>query len=119
MDANPQSAEGLKLGMLLRIPVVEGRNANTQQLQKANDYIYHIVEKGQSVFYIASKYNVDVESIYKNNVGTKEVLLEGAEIRIPKEIIEEKAQVVEHDNEKYSYLCGKTLRESLLFAAVI
>ncbi len=84
LEENPSAAFGLKLGQIIKVPVIKGRNSTQEQLQNEK-YIYHTVEPGQTVFYIANKYRVDKQDIYDNNPGSEETLLLGTIIKIPKQ----------------------------------
>ena len=58
--------------------------AFTQINAQANDsYFLHTVEKGQSLYSIASMYNVPIDSIVEANPGSKETIKAGAQLRIP------------------------------------
>ncbi|WP_430809364.1 MULTISPECIES: LysM peptidoglycan-binding domain-containing protein [unclassified Carboxylicivirga] len=83
LEVNPAVALGLKEGQLVRVPVIKGRNNTAAQLN-AEQYIYHTVEKGQTAYYIAKRYRVELEDIYANNPGSRQQLLEGVIIKIPK-----------------------------------
>ncbi len=88
VEANPDVANGLKEGQLLKIPVITGRNSTYDELLGSGKYIYHTVEKGQTVFYISHKYNVPKSVIYENNRGSDKQLIEGTIIKIPVDKIE-------------------------------
>jgi len=49
------------------------------------DYFFHTVERGQTVFSISRKYHVTVDDIYKLNPGSREGIKTGARLKIPKE----------------------------------
>ncbi len=83
LEANPEVAFGLKEGQLIKIPVISGRNSNVEELQ-ATEFIFHTVEKGQTVYFISRKYDVPLEVIYKNNPGSDQQLINGTIIKIPK-----------------------------------
>lgn len=51
--------------------------------QEGNSYFLHRVEKGQSIYSIASSYNVSVAEIIKLNPGCNEKILLGQDLRIP------------------------------------
>ncbi len=80
---NPEAAEGLKLGQIIKLPVIQGRNSNQAELDESSDYLYHTVDSGQTLFFISHKYGVDEEEITKLNPGTDKVLLYGTQLRIP------------------------------------
>ncbi len=83
LDANDDMDELLKVGQILRIPVIPGRNSTGNELNNAASYIYHTIEKGQTAYFISQKYKIPLDTIYKYNPGTKQGLLEGAVLIIP------------------------------------
>ena len=84
IDANAESTkEGLKVGQILRIPVVEGRNTSKEEI-KSDDFVYHKVDTGETVFFISRKYDVSIRDIVSNNPGSDKVLSIGQELKIPK-----------------------------------
>ena len=88
LEVNPDISSGLKAGQLIKIPVISGRNSNEQELKGSENYIYHTVEKGQTVFFISQKYHVPEDVIYANNPGSRQKLIEGTIIKIPVDKIE-------------------------------
>ena len=88
IEVNPDVANGLKEGQILKIPVISGRNSTYDEMLGSGKYIYHTVEKGQTVFYISHKYNVPKSVIYENNRGSDKQLIEGTIIKIPVDKIE-------------------------------
>ncbi len=77
--------EGLKVGQVICVPVVEGRNANENEL-KSDKFFYHKVDSGETVFFISRQYDVTLKDIYDNNPGSDEVLSIGQELKIPKKV---------------------------------
>lgn len=58
--------------------------AFTRISAQANDsYFLHTVEKGQSLYSIASMYNVPIDAIIKANPGSEDRIKAGAQLRIP------------------------------------
>ncbi len=82
-EANPKSILGLSPGDILYIPVIDGRNSSLREINASDDFIYHTVQKGQTWYYLSSKYNVSIADIKKHNAGTDNELLIGAIIKIP------------------------------------
>ncbi len=78
-----ETKEGLKVGQIIRIPVVKGRNSDKEEV-KNNDFIYHKVASGETLFFISRKYGVSINDIVKNNPGSDEVLKLNQELKIPK-----------------------------------
>ncbi|GAO31908.1 LysM-repeat proteins and domains [Geofilum rubicundum JCM 15548] len=85
LDANEDISESLKVGQILRIPVISGRNTSEGELDKSRTFFYHTVEKGQTAYFVSRKYDVPLEVIYANNPGTENGLTVGAILRIPVE----------------------------------
>ena len=104
LEVNDDITENLKVGQIIRIPVISGRNSDTKEIDKSRSYIYHTVEKGQTAYFISRKYNVPLEVIYNNNPGSREKLSEGTIIKIPAgdSISENKTQEIKSD-ENYVY----------------
>ncbi|WP_439184743.1 LysM peptidoglycan-binding domain-containing protein [Carboxylicivirga taeanensis] len=90
LEVNPAAAFGLKEGQLIKVPVIKGRNSTQEQLN-TGEYIYHTVEKGQTAYYIAKRYKVDLQDVYNNNPGSEQQLLVGAIVKIPKKDVEDAA----------------------------
>ena len=83
LEANDDITENLKIGQIVRIPIISGRNSDDKEINKSRSYIYHTVEKGQTAFFVSRKYNVSLDVIYNNNPGSRERLVEGAILKIP------------------------------------
>jgi len=83
LDANKDVSGSLKVGQILRIPVISGRNTSDVELDKSRTYFYHTVERGHTAYFVSRKYNVPIEVIYNNNPGTENGLIVGSILRIP------------------------------------
>ena len=82
--SNPDAFEGIKAGQELKIPVESGQTPIGNQLQSAQ-YIYHITEKGQTVFWLTQHYNISQEELYKYNPELEHSVLQaGQVVTIPK-----------------------------------
>ncbi len=82
-DANPKSIFGLKPGDVLHIPVIKGRNTDSSQIEDSNEFVYHTIEKGQTLYFLSRKYNVTIDDIKKYNVGADQNLIIGSIFKIP------------------------------------
>ena len=111
LEVNPEVAKGLKAGQLIKIPVISGRNSTEQELKGSGKYIYHTVEKGQTVFYISQKYHVPKDVIYENNPGSRQRLIEGTIIKIPVDKIEKKGT----DAKKGNFVMHKVRSKETLY----
>ncbi len=98
---NPEAAQGLNLGQVLKIPIIPGRNSNTTELNRNDKYIYHKVEKGQTLFFISKKYNVDQKEIIALNPGVDKSLRIGYELRIPVKEVKEEKQTPQDTNQNF------------------
>ncbi|MCU4157637.1 LysM peptidoglycan-binding domain-containing protein [Carboxylicivirga sp. A043] len=96
LEVNPSAAYGLKLDQLIKVPVIKGRNSTEAQLN-SEEFIYHTVEKGQTAYYIAKRYRVDLQDIYDNNPGSDQQLLVGAMIKVPKKEVRHVNYTVSED----------------------
>jgi LysM repeat protein len=99
LEVNPSIAFGLKVGQIVKVPVIKGRNSTEEQLN-SEAFIYHTVEKGQTAYYIAKRYRVELKDIYDNNPGSDQQLLLGTIIKIPKKNVPESEFKV--DDEGYT-----------------
>lgn len=76
---NKGAATDLKTGSVLKIPVMaEIKTAGTQQ-----EFIYHTVEKKQSLYSICKQYGLPESEIIKYNPGVKNGLKAGSILKIP------------------------------------
>jgi len=81
---NPDAFEGIKIGQELKIPVNSGETPAGNQIQSAQ-YIYHITEKGQTVFWLTQNYNISQEELFKYNPELEHSDLQaGQVVTIPK-----------------------------------
>lgn len=80
---NPDVKNGLKKGETIRIPKVEKENA-VPVTAEDNRYIYHTVEKKETLYSLSKKYNVTLEEIYELNPEAKDGLKKDQILRIPK-----------------------------------
>ena len=61
---------------------------NEQQIvfspnEQRDDIFYHTIERGQTVYAIATMYGVSVEDIYRLNPGSEDGIKAGATLRVP------------------------------------
>ena len=81
---NPDALESIRIGQELKIPVEADNSPAVNMLQSAQ-FIYHITEKGQTVFWLTQNYNITQEELYKHNpVLEHSELQAGQVITIPK-----------------------------------
>ncbi|MBI4647977.1 MAG: LysM peptidoglycan-binding domain-containing protein, partial [Bacteroidia bacterium] len=81
---NPDVFNGIKIGQVLKIPVIPGKNSTKEEILYSDDYMLHKVEKGQTAYSIAKKFNISVEEIYKHTPEAEKGITIGQTIKIPK-----------------------------------
>lgn len=86
---NPGIENGLSLGQVVKIPVIEGRNSSENEIEGSHNFIYHKVEKGQTLFFISRKYGVSKEDIIALNPNSATTLAIGTDLKIPNKVDQE------------------------------
>lgn len=81
---NPDAADGLSIGELLRIPLVSREKIITNDLRKGEfRYIFHIVKNGQTLYGISRIYSVPLDDLKKANPEWVNGLKPGQYLKIP------------------------------------
>ncbi len=73
----------IPLFLLSLIGTLRASGQTDNAAQEVVQCVYHKVEKGETIYGIAKKYNADVNQIFKLNPGSKDVLWAGATLLIP------------------------------------
>ena len=99
---NPESRNGIKPGVILKIPTGKDQNPSTEELQipSGKKSFYHIVKKQETLYSISKMYKVDISDIKSINPGMSESLQEGQTIQIP--VIENYSNFQDSDNDNFS-----------------
>ncbi len=86
---NPEVANGLQIGQGIKIPQKSEVLAENNTVPKDTaKYVYHKIEKNQTLYSISRQYNVSIDVIYQANLELETKGLKNGEfIRIPKNII--------------------------------
>lgn len=92
---NPSARSGIRAGDTLtisepRVITVEEKepedtmeNESEESLKEGNEYVYHTVASGETLYNIAIKYDTRVEDLYRLNPGiTPEILMAGETLRV-------------------------------------
>ncbi len=110
MTINNKTTTSLNVNDALRIPIKNVIKPVIQKPEYSGEYIFHTVEKGNTLFALHKKYGVDIADIIKLNPATEKGLSIGTVIRIPK-IKEEKQEPVlpqpHFDDDYYYYIVQK------------
>ena len=79
---NPELSNGLKTGMVIRIPMgfVEFQGKN--ESPKRNASIEHLVKAGETAFSIAKKYGLTTDELFRQNPESRAGLKVGAVLKI-------------------------------------
>lgn len=82
---NPDAFEGIRIGQELKIPVDANEAPNGNTLQSAQ-FIYHITEKGQTVYWLMQNYHISREELFRYNPDLEHSDLQaGQVVTIPRE----------------------------------
>lgn len=110
---NPDAADGLSIGEMLRIPLVSREKIITDDLQEGEfRYIFHIVKKRQTLYGISRIYSISPEDLKKANPEWVDGLKPGQYLKIPMKPEEPaKAQISQDvkDGKKHIVSQGETL----------
>lgn len=92
-------------GQPIKIPIVENNEKSDISLYglSKNDFHYHKVKQGQTVYFLTKKYNVPADIIYKFNPEAKSGIKTGQIIKIPKKNALKKILETPEFDEKYIY----------------
>jgi LysM repeat protein len=102
---NPGVQNSMPAGMTLRIPVDKVKNAPKEATKPAVDegWLKHVIQKGETMYFLAKKYDVSIDSIPLVNFGLPDGLRVGDTINIPIRIAKEsEANVYNYIKEKLS-----------------
>jgi len=80
---NPAAAATLQADQVLKIPVVEEQE-KPGRVYDDDDYYYHLVRPGQTLFFLATRYSVKVDEIIDHNPGSEKRIRIGSILKIPK-----------------------------------
>lgn len=110
---NPSVALGLRPGQALKIPV-SPVNEKQRIPGETEDFIFHKVESGETIFRISKKYDVATETILDNNpdININDISV-GTIIKVPKQ----KYQVQEerYEFQKQEFLFHKVERKETIY----
>lgn len=111
---NPTVAFGLRPGQPLKIPVYPGK-PEPKAPGETEDYIFHKIESGQTLYSLAKEYEITVDEIMDHNTGISiDDIAIGTIIKIPKrkyQVREEKFEFAEQD-----YIFHRIKRKETLYS---
>ncbi|MCF8218796.1 MAG: LysM peptidoglycan-binding domain-containing protein [Bacteroidales bacterium] len=109
---NPEVAEGLKAGSVIKLPkpykteTAESKPAVAKQ-DTSDKYLKHKVAKGETLYNLSMQYSIAIDELKKHNPQLKEGLKAGQVLRIPVESRKE--------DEQFVFLKEKEFLDSLAF----
>ncbi|MBN1339986.1 MAG: LysM peptidoglycan-binding domain-containing protein [Bacteroidales bacterium] len=110
-NANPEIAEAIKTGQSLYIPATK-KEIPEEEVEAVKDsddgFIKHTVTSGETLYAIAHKYAVEIDTLKHYNPGLSEIINQGQMIRIPVSD-EQRTFIVHHSytKEKLESIAGK------------
>lgn len=75
---NPDIYLGIRVGQSIKIPV------KTQDENQSDDFIYHVVRKGETLFGLSRKYSIAIDDIVAANPDVETGLMLSQVVKIPK-----------------------------------
>ncbi len=100
---NPTVAFGLRPGQALKIPIYPEK-PEPKMPGETEDFIFHEIESGQTVYFIAKKFDTAVEVILDNNPDIKiDDIAVGTIIKIPKRKYQVREQKFEFSEQNYIF----------------
>lgn len=86
-ELNPEVKDGLDIGMVLKIPYTQSKEADEKSIKFAREdsLQFHIVKPKETLYSLSKLYNVSIDSLQLVNNGLPEGLKVGAAIRVPKQ----------------------------------
>jgi LysM repeat protein/ABC-type branched-subunit amino acid transport system substrate-binding protein len=98
-------SEMIKPGQALRIPIKTyiQRSGDEPEKPGKDDFIYHKVKQGQTIYFISKKYNVPIDILYRFNEDLKEGLKTGQVLKIPGKKLLEQIMATGEPEDKFIY----------------
>ena len=84
-QANPELADGLSIGEEVLIPIdaIDKKQARREEVTTKGAYLFHTVQKKETLFSISKKYNVELNILMDLNPEAAKSLSRGSVIRVP------------------------------------
>jgi len=86
---NPEAKNGLQVGTNLKIPFLSRDKEISDDLRSSEyNFIFHIVQKGETLYSIGRIYDVQLEDLERANPGADKALKIGQYLKIPVKTVE-------------------------------
>ncbi len=90
---NPSAVYGIRTGQALKIPVVEVTEEKAVEEKDTERFVYHVLQKGESIYSLSRKYDVPEDRVIESNPGIDIYDIPvGTELAIPKKEFREQTQ---------------------------
>ena len=76
---NPDAVDVIKVGQELKIPVADEVATPVTRFQP-KQFIYHIAEKGQTVYWLTQQYNISQEELFRHNPALEQASLQAGQV---------------------------------------
>ncbi|MFT4071199.1 MAG: LysM peptidoglycan-binding domain-containing protein [Dysgonamonadaceae bacterium] len=99
--SNPGTENGLKTGSVLVIPSSGSVATVNSAAQAEEQFVYHTIEKKETLYSVSRKYAVSMQNILDANPGlTADSFQEGRTIRIPSDKVQPPAKIITYELHK-------------------
>ncbi len=107
--ANPDLFNGIVVGQVLKIPIIQGQNANDEEIDIGEKFTYIKVGKGLTLYSLSKKYKLTESEIIYYNPQVKYGLKTGQVLKIP-------GFSVSFQSEDESFIYHKVKKKQTLFS---
>lgn len=83
IEINPDAKLGLRIGQELWIPFPDTTEETTEKTSEQENFVYHIVKKGETLYGVSKIYQVEIEKIKEANPEISDEIKEGSYLKIP------------------------------------
>lgn len=95
INSNLKPKNALKIGQEIKFPIKVSEDKTIEPVQDTVNFYYHLVEKGETVYFLTRKYDVTKEKLIESNSDFDGIkLVVGEIIKIPKKL----GGVIENQN---------------------
>ncbi|MCD6112403.1 MAG: LysM peptidoglycan-binding domain-containing protein [Bacteroidales bacterium] len=112
---NSISKDSLNIGQLLKIPVKAENNILPPEINSDKKIIFHVIEKGETLYSLSKKYYVTYDELYELNPEIKDGLKVGYEIKIPLPQKEKRKAKSDEKQDKTKYISHIIKRKETLY----
>ncbi|MCK4661415.1 MAG: LysM peptidoglycan-binding domain-containing protein [Bacteroidales bacterium] len=113
---NPDAKDGVSAGQILLIPLISSENIDITT-EKSNDYIYHKIVLGETLYSLSKRYGIKIKQLKKDNPQLLEHELQlGEIIKISKEKIDYSDNILTNNYDTINYIYHKVIKKQTLYS---